>query len=136
MKKKVIIITIIVFVLMFPLIKSTLGEIMIPDKVLLVGHQVDNTTIDFSKEIRDKKKINQFENIFKEVKFLQDVKLKEENYPDMITNIRHKNGTSTHWFKIWVNEEESIVLKSNLGKPSIGRLTKSQVDTLESIVTD
>lgn len=136
MKKRLIMIAIIVLVLLFPTIKITLDKIMIPDKVLLVGHQIDDTAIDFSKEIKDKKKINEFENIFKEVEFLEGESNKETTYPDMITHIRHKEGIATHWFKIWINEEEGIAVISMSQETLVGRLKKPQVDTLKRIVNE
>ncbi|WP_041720576.1 hypothetical protein [Alkaliphilus metalliredigens] len=42
MKKRLIIIAIIVSIVLFPTIRATLDKIMIPDRVLLVGHQIDD----------------------------------------------------------------------------------------------
>ena len=106
---------------------------MIPDKVLLVGHQINDTTIDFSKEIKDKEKIKEFESIFNEVEFTEG-EWNNATYPDMITHIRHKKGTITHWFEIWISKEEGIVVISMSEETLVGRLTKSQVDTLKRIV--
>lgn len=54
---------IIVLILMFPVIKKTINEFMIPDKVLLVRHQIDEHAFEFKKEIKDKEKIVEFENL-------------------------------------------------------------------------
>jgi len=136
LKKRLIIIAIIVLALLFPTIRTTLDKIMIPDKVLLVGHQIDDTAIDFSKEIKDKEKISEFENIFKEVKFLKGESNKETTYPDMITHIRHKEGIATHWFKIWINDEEGTAIISMYQQTLVGRLEKSQVNALKRIVNE
>jgi hypothetical protein len=136
LKKGLIIIAIIALILLFPAIKSTLDKLMTPDKVLLVGNQINDTTIDFSKEIRDKEKINEFENIFKEVEFSEGEWNKETTYPDMITHIRHKEGIATHWFEIWIDEEEGMAVMSMSEETLVGRLTKSQVDILRRIVNE
>lgn len=136
MKKRLIIISIIVLILLVPTIKATFDKLMIPDKVLVVGHQVNDNVIDFSKQIKDKQKIIEFENIFKEVEFSEEEWNKETTYPDIITHIRHKEGIATHWFEIWINEEESIVVISMSEGAWVGRLTKSQVDTLKRIINE
>jgi len=136
LNKRLIIFVILVLSLLFPTISTTFEKLMIPDKVLLIGHQIDDTTIDFSKEIRDKEKIKEFESLFNEVEFLEGEWNNETPYPDMITQIRHKEGISTHWFEIWINDEECIVLISMSDETLVGRLTKSQVDTLKRIVNE
>lgn len=81
MKKRLIIIAIIALILLIPTIKATFDKLMIPDKVLVIGHRVNGNVIDFNREIKDKEKINEFENIFKEVEFLEEEWNKETTYP-------------------------------------------------------
>lgn len=136
LKKKLIIIGIIVLIFLAPTIKATFSKLMIPDKVLFVGHRINDNVIDFSKQIKDKEKINEFENIFKEVEFSEEEWNKETTYPSIITHIRHKEGIATHWFEIWINEEEGIVVMPMSEGAWVGSLTKSQVDILKRIVSE
>lgn len=136
LKKKLIIIGIIVLIFLAPTIKATFSKLMIPDKVLVVGHRINDNVIDFSKQIKDKEKINEFENIFKEVEFSEEEWNKETTYPNIITHIRHKEGIATHWFEIWINEEEGIVVMPMSEGAWVGSLTKSQVDILKRIVSE
>lgn len=136
LKKRLIIIAIIVLIFLTPSIKATIDKLIIPDKVLVVGHRVNDNVIDFNKEIKDKEKINEFENIFKEVDFSEELWNKETTYPDIITHIRHKEGIATHWFEIWINEEDGIVVIPMSEGAWVGRLTKLQVDKLKRIVNE
>lgn len=135
MKKKSII-AIIVLILLFPTFRATFEKLMIPDKVLLVGHQINDYTIDFNKEIVDKERIIEFENLFKEVKFTEDEWNMKTTHPDIITHIRHKNGIATHWFEIWIIAEEGTAVISMSEGTLVGRLARSQVDTLIRIINE
>lgn len=129
MKKKVMIVVIIVLILLFPVMKKT----MTPDKVLLVGHQVGNYEFEFTKEIKDKEKIAEFENLFEQVDFSSS-EWNEEKYPDMIVQINHKEGYFTHTFHIWINGDEGIAIIWTSEDKEIGKLSSSQVETLKRII--
>ncbi|HHV26647.1 MAG TPA: hypothetical protein GXX63_05565 [Tissierellia bacterium] len=77
--------------------------------MLLVRHQVVDHEFEFTKEIKDKEKIVEFENLFNEVNFSSS-EWNEERYPDMLVQINHKEGYFTHAFHIWINGDEGIVL--------------------------
>lgn len=124
---------IIVLILMFPVIKKTINEFMIPDKVLLVGQQIDEHAFEFKKEIKDKEKIVEFENLFDQVNFSSN-EWNEETYPDMIVQIDHKEGYFTHAFHIWIKGDEGVVLIWTSGKKEVGKLSRSQVETLKRIL--
>lgn len=133
MKKKVVIVIIITLILLVSINGNTFNEFMTPNKVLLVGHQISDQAFEFIKEIKDKKKIAEFENLFDQVNFSSgewDV----ETYPDMVVQINHKEGYFTHAFHIWINGDEGIALIWTLEEKEIGRLSSSQVDTLKRII--
>ncbi|MFB1051990.1 hypothetical protein [Paraliobacillus sp. JSM ZJ581] len=69
MKKKSTIFFIIVLILLIPIIIIIFNKVMEPDKVLHVGHSVSKYEFEFTKEIKDKKKISEFEQLFEEVVF-------------------------------------------------------------------
>lgn len=132
LKKKVIIGIIVGLILLFPILRNKLNEIMAPDKVLIVGHQIDEHTFEFTREIKDKEKIADFENLFEQVSFWEEEKEKE-SYPDIIVQINHKRGISTHAFKIWFIGEEGIAEIYTTEEKLIGKLSSSQVKALKEI---
>ena len=123
-------------IILFSPAKDFIKNAMTPDKILVVGDRVDDYGIDFSKEIKDKEKINDFENLFEEVDFKEEWSGgKRES--DMVTQIIHaKEGFITHWFEIWINEDEGLAVKSMEDKPIAGKLTKIQIKKLKEIVNE
>ena len=100
--------------------KKTINEFMTPDKVLVVGHQIGDHEFEFTKEIKDKEKIVEFEKLFDQVDFSSG-EWNEETYPDMIVQINHKDGYFTHPFHIWINGDEGIALIGTLEDKKIDR---------------
>lgn len=136
MKKKVvigIIIGLIIgFILPFPVIRNAFTQAMAPDKVLVAGNQISEYSFQFTKEIKDKVKIADFERIFDEITFVEEP-LKETSYPDLIVQINHKRGIWTHPLKIWFDGEEGIAYMYTIEPPQIGSLTDTQVKALQEI---
>ena len=113
MKKKLyVIIIFILLIILFSPVKDFLGTLIMPEKILVIGDKINENEIKFFKEIKNKKKINTFESLFEEVNFVEEWN-GEKNNSDVVTYIRHtKEGTFTHWFEIWFNEDEGIDRKS------------------------
>ncbi|MEL5864855.1 hypothetical protein [Clostridium cochlearium] len=133
MKKKVMIVTTILLIFLFPVVRNTFNKIMTPDKVLVVGHQISNDAFEFTKEIKNKEKIDEFENLFDQINFSTG-EWHAETYPDMIVQINHKEGYFTHAFHIWSNGDEGIALMWTLEEKQIGKLSNSQVGILKRII--
>ncbi|MCG1013285.1 MAG: hypothetical protein GX892_01680 [Thermoanaerobacteraceae bacterium] len=133
MKKKVMIVVIIVLILLFPFFKNTFKKYMAPDKVLVVGHHISDHAFTFTKEIKDQKKIAEYENLFNQIKFSRG-ECDEDTYPDIILQINHKTGIFTHPLHIWMKGDEGIALIWTLEEPEIGKLSSSQVETLKRII--
>ena len=132
MKKKVVIGIIIGVILLFPILRNAYTEAMAPDKVLVAGNQIDAYSFQFTKEIRDEKKIADFEKIFDEIAFVEE-NLEEASYPDFIVQINHKRGIWTHPLKIWFDGEEGLAQMYTVEKTRIGRLSGAQVKALQEI---
>ena len=126
-------IVIVVLILILPVLSKAFNNFMTPDKVLLVGHQVSDLAFEFTKEIKDEEKIVEFENIFDQVNFSSN-EWNEEKYPDMIVQINHKEGIFTHAFHIWINGDEGIALIWTSEEKEMGRLSRTQVETLKRII--
>ncbi len=126
---------IIGLILLFPIFKNTFNEIMTPDKVLMVGHQIDEHTFEFTREIKVKEKIADFEKLFEQINFSEE-ELKEESYPDIVVQINHKSGIFTHAFKIWFSGEEGIAEIYTTEEKLIGKLSNSQVRVLQEIINN
>lgn len=101
-----------------------------------MGHQIDEYQGEFTKEIKDEKKILKFEEIFDNIVFVT-----EEWYPekpaDLVFRLDHKEGIFTHFYKVWINDQESIVLSafdSENNITTIAKLSNEQLDDLESII--
>jgi hypothetical protein len=136
LKKKVvigIIIGVIIgFILPFPVLRNAFNQAMAPDKILVAGNQIDAYSFQFTKEIRDKEKIADFEKLFDEIAFVEEP-LEEASYPDLIVQINHKRGIWTHPLRIWFDGEEGIAQQYTIEKPMIGRLSGTQVRALQEI---
>lgn len=136
MNKKIILI-IIIIILIFALyspVKEFLLNLITPEKILVVGDRVDEHGIEFNKTIEDKKIISKFENLFEDVNFHEE-SVDEKNISDFVTHIRHnKEGILTHWFEIWFNDDEAIVLRGMSGEQGVGKLNKEQVKILKEIL--
>ncbi|WP_414839598.1 hypothetical protein [Carnobacterium sp. TMP28] len=104
------------------------------DKLIQVGSQVDETSYKFSREIKDKKKIAEFENWFDEIIFTEG--LDEMNgYADIIVLIRHDNdGTFTNPISVWFDEDESTVANGIGSEGRTGKLSSSQLKDLRNII--
>ena len=124
---------IIGLILIFPILRNTFNEITAPDKVLVVLKQVDEHTMEVTKEIKDKEKITDFENIFDEISFEQK-EWEEESYADVIVQINHKKGIYTHPLKIWFNVEEGTAQMYTIEDKEIGKLSSTQVKALQEIL--
>lgn len=133
MKKKIVIVLIIISILLFPTIRKGFNEVMMPDKVLVVGHQISEYAFEFTKEIRDKEKIEEFENLFEEMDFLTE-EWNEGAYADIILQINHKEGIFTHPLRIWIIGDEATALIAGLTEDNICKLSKSQLDNLKAII--
>ena len=106
---------------------------MMPDKILVVGHQVSEYVFEFTKEIKDKDRIAEFENLFEEIVFSTE-EWNEETYADIILQINHKEGIFTHPLEIWIDGDEATALIPGLVEDNIGRLSKSQLENLKAII--
>ncbi|MGM0523876.1 MAG: hypothetical protein ACQER2_07525 [Bacillota bacterium] len=138
MKKKVIVFFIIALTLLLPIAINTFSELVAPNKILFVGHQVNEYQGEFTKEIKDEKKILKFEEIFDHLVFVT-----EEWYPekpaDLVFRLDHKEGIFTHFYKVWVNDREAIVLgafDSENGLTTIAKLSNKQVNDLEALIEE
>ena len=129
MKKKILfssIIGLILLVLILP-------KIIEPKKVLQVGTQINETSYQFTQEIKDKEKIAEFEKWFDEIDFSKDIEVQEE-HADMILQIRHKEGVSTHPVSLWINGN-NITVTNDIGADTKGgKITKAQLDELQDIL--
>lgn len=136
MKKKVIVFFIITLTLSLPIVINTFSELLAPDKVLFVGHQVDDYHSAFTKEIKNEKKIATFEEIFDDLTFVRE-EWHPEKPADLVFRLDHKEGTFTHFYKVWVNDTEAIVLSafdSENDLTTIAKLSKEQVHDLETLI--
>ncbi|WP_217587652.1 hypothetical protein [Lentibacillus saliphilus] len=136
MKKKITIFFMIVFILLLPIMINAFSKVMTPDKILLVGHQISEYEFEFTKEIKDEQKVSEFEQLFEEIVFSTE-EWHEETYADTIFQINHKEGIYTHSLKIWIDGEEAIMLKTHDREnktATIGKLSKSQLENLETII--
>ncbi|GEM02942.1 hypothetical protein SAMN05421839_1724 [Halolactibacillus halophilus] len=136
MKKKSIVFSVIVLIVLIPILINLFSKVIEPDKVLFVGQQIDEYQGEFTKEIKDKQKILEFENIFDDLNFV-----KEEWYPekpaDLIFRLDHKDGIFTHFYKVWIDDKEAIVLSafdSENDITEIAKLSNEKLNDLESII--
>lgn len=106
---------------------------MEPDKVLRVGTQVSEYTFQFSKEIKDKEKIIEYENWFDEIDFSEEVE-KQDDYADIILQIDHKEGISTHHASLWINESNIIIVNGIGAESRSGKISNSQLNSLQNII--
>lgn len=101
-----------------------LPKIIEPKKVLQVQTQINETSYQFTQEIKDKEKIAEFEKWFDEIDFSKDIEIQEE-YADMILQIRHKEGVSTHPVSLWINGNK-ITATNDIGADTKGgKITKA-----------
>ena len=117
LKKKVMIVVIIVLILLFPFFKNTFKKYMAPDKVLVVGHHISDHAFTFTKEIKDPKKIAEYEAFFYEIKFIPG-EYDEARYADVIMQINHKSGIFTHPLHIWFKDDEGIAFMWTSEEPN------------------
>lgn len=132
-KKKIVIFSIIILIFLFPNIRNVFNKIMMPDKILVVGHQVSEYAFEFTKEIKDEEKIAEFENLFEEIDFSTE-EWNAEAYADIILQINHKTGIFTHPLRIWIDGDEATALITGLDEDNIGKLSKSQLENLKAII--
>lgn len=130
MKKKILfssIVGLILLVLILP-------KIIEPKKVLQVGTQINETSYQFTQEIKDKEKIAEFEKWFDEIDFSNDIEI-QEGYADIVLQISHyKEGTLTHPVSIWI-DGDNITATNNIGTDTKGsKITKAQLDELQNII--
>lgn len=104
-----------------------------PDKILVVGHQISEYAFEFTKEIKDADKITEFENLFEEIVFSTE-EWNEESYADIILQINHKEGIFTHPLSIWIDGDDATVVIRGSIEDNTGKLSKSQLDNLKSII--
>jgi len=142
MKKILIAVIIIIgFIAVFPTVINWYTEVTTSDKILRIGQQVDETKIDFVKEIKDEEKIIEYENLIKELVF----STKEwdiEDYPDLNLHVMNKKGYITDVIYLWIGEDEGIVVKSSAGlilelnnsEKNLAKLTKQQLKKLREII--
>ncbi len=104
-----------------------------PDKILVVGHQISENGYEFTKEIKAEEKIAEFENLFEEIVFSTE-EWDEEAYADIILQINHKKGIFTHPLRIWIDGDEATVLIVGLAEANLGKLSKSQLENLKDII--
>lgn len=104
-----------------------------PDKILLAGHQISDYGFEFTKEIKDKEKISEYENLFEQIVFLSD-EWNEEAYADIILRINHNKGIFTHPLEIWIDGDEATVLITGFNENNIGKLSKPQLEKLKTII--
>jgi len=112
-----------------------------PDNTLRVGEQVDETKINFIKEIKDEEKISEYEDLLKELVF-STKELDIENYHDLSLHVMHKKGYITDVILLWIEKDEGIVVKpstglmleSNNSKENLAKLTKQQLKKLREII--
>lgn len=136
MKKKSTIFLVIILLLLTPILVNIFSKVIAPDKILFIGHQIDEHRFDFTEEIKNEKKILKFEEIFDNLNFVT-----EEWYPeksaDLVFRIDHKDGTFTHFYKVWINDKEAIILSafdSISSLTTIAKLSNEQINDLESII--
>lgn len=134
-KKKILIFSIIILMLLFPTIRNVFNKVMMPDKILVVGHQISELSFEFTKEIKDADKIAEFEDLFEEIVFTTE-EWNEESYADIILQINHKKGIYTHPLRIYIgkNEDSALAIISGLSENNIGKLSKSQLGKLKAII--
>jgi len=106
---------------------------MMPDKILVVGHQISEYAFEFTKEIKDEEKIAKFEDLFEEINFL-DGEWNEDAYADIILQINHKQGIFTHPLRIWIDGDGATAIIIGLAEGNIGKLSKSQLGNLKAII--
>lgn len=136
MKRKFIALFIVVLILLLPTMINTFSKVMMPDKVLHVGHGIDKYSGEFTREIKDEKKISEFEQLCEEVIFSEE-EWNEEKPADLVFKIDHKEGIYTHFLEVWINQEGAIMSYGNdweNNMATIGELSKSQFEKLESII--
>lgn len=111
-----------------------LPKVIQPDKILQVGSQISDSSYKFSEEIKDKKKIAEFENWFDKINFTEEIS-KPNKYADIVLQLHHyKEGTSTHPISIWLDEDEATVVNEIGSEGSGGKLSRSQLDNLRNII--
>ena len=103
-----------------------------PDKILVVGHQISEMAFEFTKEIKDEEKIAEFENLFEEIVFSTEEWNEEAYADDIILQINHK-GFFTHPLRIWIDGDEATALITG-DEDNIGKLSKSQLEDLKAII--
>ena len=129
MKKKILFSSVVGLILL----TLILPKIMKPEKVLLVGTQINETSYQFTQEIKDKEKIAEFESWFDEIDFSKDIEI-QEGYADMVLQIvHHKEGTSTHLVSLWINGNNITVTNGIGADTKGGKITKAQLDELQDI---
>jgi hypothetical protein len=104
-----------------------------PDKILVVGHQISEYAFEFTKEIKDEEKIAKFEKLFEEIVFSTE-EWNEKAHSDIILQINHKQGIFTHPLRIWIDGDEATVLIAGLAEENLGKLSKSQLKDLKAII--
>ncbi|WP_026477698.1 hypothetical protein [Alkaliphilus transvaalensis] len=130
--KKIFVIILIGSILFFP-IREWYGRITMPNKVLVVGEQVGEFAIKFNKEVREEKKIAQYERILGELIF-EESEWVPETYPEFVLKIVHKEGYFIGFHHIWINEEGGTLLIPNGSDRNYAKLTTNQVKELEEII--
>ena len=120
-------------ILLFPAIRNVFNKIMMPDKILVVGHQISEYAFEFTKEIKDEEKIAKFEKLFEEIVFSTE-EWNEKAHSDIILQINHKQGIFTHPLRIWIDGDEATVLIAGLAEENLGKLSKSQLKDLKAII--
>ena len=108
---------------------------MMPDKILVVGHQISEYAFEFTKEIKDADKIAEFEDLFEEIVFTTE-EWNEESYADIILQINHKKGIFTHPLRIYIdkNGDAALAIISGFNENNMGKLSKSQLEKLKTII--
>lgn len=130
MKKKWIFFAVAMVLILF----LAITKLMKPEKTLVVGSQVDDSSYDFTEEIKDKEKIVEFEKWFNNIDFSSEIK-EPNGYAEIIIIIRdYEQGTYTHPVSLWIDEDNFIVTNKIGFENTGGKISKTQLDELQKII--
>ena len=130
MKKKWIFLTVFMVLILFIVIPKVIK----PEKILEVGSQVDGSGYEFTKELKDKEKISEFEKWFDNIDFSSEIE-EPIGYAEIIIIIRdHEQSIMTHPVSIWIDEDNSTVTNEIGFEKLGGKISNSQLDELQKII--